>query len=58
LLFSCQSESRIEKIKGLHGICRVTGLKYKDITEIIIGASFGVHKYARINSEKSQNKFL
>ena len=39
------SESRINKIKRLHPIYIMTELKYKDITEKIIGASFEVHKF-------------
>ncbi len=38
------SESRINGIKRLHRI-KMTELKYKDITEKIIGASFEVHKF-------------
>ena len=47
LLFSyLLSESRINGIKRLHRFKRMQGeLKYKDITEKIIGASFQVHKF-------------
>ncbi len=44
LVFNCQwSESQIIKIKRLHG--KMAELKYKEITEKIIGASFEVHKF-------------
>jgi GxxExxY protein len=46
LLSSCPlSESQIEGLHGFHRRAMVDKLKYKDITEKIIGASFEVHKF-------------
>ena len=46
LLFNYQlSESRIKRINGLHGYKMQEQLKYKEITEKIIRASFEVHKF-------------
>ncbi len=39
------SESRIYQIKGFHRFIMEGDIKYKDITEKIIGASFEVHKF-------------
>jgi GxxExxY protein len=39
------SESRIYQIKGFHRFIMGGDIKYKDITEKIIGASFEVHKF-------------